>query len=114
MFFSGKKEVYLEICDRFEGYIRTGVYARGEKLPSVRTVAAELGVNPNTVARAFSLLEEKGLIRTIPKKGVYVSSVPYDPDADVRKALSAFRSAGMTYDSILNLLKEVYEIHDPH
>ena len=58
--FSSKRDVYIEIADRYEKYITLGVIKSGEKLPSVRVTAGELGVTPNTVQRAYSLLEERG------------------------------------------------------
>ena len=60
--FSGKQDVYIEIAERYREYIELGVIKCGEKLPSVREAAEELGVNPNTIARAYNLLEEKGYI----------------------------------------------------
>ena len=70
--FSQKRDVYIEIAERYENYMTLGVIKSGEKLPSVRSVATELRVNPNTVQKAYSLLEEKGLIRLMPKKGAFV------------------------------------------
>ena len=72
--FTGKREIYLEVAEKYESYIKLGILSPGEKLPSVRAAAQEMGINPNTMARAYSYLEERGLIYTLPKKGVYVSS----------------------------------------
>ena len=71
--YAGKQDVYLEIAGKLESYILQGLYATGDKLPSVRALASELGVNPNTVAKAYSVLEDKGLIHALPKKGAYVT-----------------------------------------
>ena len=71
--FSGRQDVYIEIAEKITQYIRAGVYRAGDKLPSVRQAAGEMGVNPNTVARAYALLEERGLVHALPKKGAYVS-----------------------------------------
>ena len=60
--FSGEQDVYLEIAQRYREYIRLGVLRAGERLPSVRTAAGELGVNPNTVARAYAVLESEGCL----------------------------------------------------
>ena len=49
---TGKKNIYEEIKETVERYIALGVLKDGERLPSVRTLAMKLGVNPNTVARA--------------------------------------------------------------
>ncbi|MBR6784114.1 MAG: GntR family transcriptional regulator [Clostridia bacterium] len=46
---TGKRDVYIEVAERYEKYIRIGVLRDGDKLPSVRVAANELGVNPNTV-----------------------------------------------------------------
>ena len=70
--FSGKQDVYIEIAERYKEYIDKGILSGGEKLPSVREAACTLGVNPNTVAKAYARLEEEGYIVTLPKKGAYV------------------------------------------
>lgn len=72
--FSGKRELYLEIADKYESYITLGVLKVGDKLPSIRSAATEFGVNPNTMAHAYSALEDRGLIQSIPKKGIYVTA----------------------------------------
>lgn len=111
-YFSGRREVYLEIADRYEQYIRLGVLRDGEKLPSVRVVAGELGVNPNTVQRAFRHLEERGLLETIPKKGIYVSSVlPSDSQTSLPpwgETIASLKKSGVTYEEIQAVIKEVY------
>lgn len=121
MQFSGRQEVYVEIAQRFEQYIKAGIYRDGDKLPSVRTSAGELGVNPNTVARAYALLEAQGYILTLPKKGVYVTSgkenvavrTEEDEDPlDCRSVLITFRERGVSYESLLAQVKEVYEKND--
>ena len=110
--FSGKREVYIEIAERYERYIRSGIYKNGDKLPSVRVAASELGVNPNTVARAFSLLEEKGLAISLPKKGAFVTA---DGDgADSRRSecvrlLTELKEKGFTYQEIIDIAKEVFD-----
>ena len=112
--FSPKRDVYLEIAERYEKYITLGVIKQGEKLPSVRVAATELRVNPNTVQRAYTLLEEKGLIRSLPKKGAFVI---YGDDQNERsKTFSALNSAllslkeqGISKDQIFSLIEEVYQ-----
>lgn len=113
---NGKQDVYLEIAKRYEKFITLGVLKDGEKLPSVRTAASELSVNPNTVQRAYSHLESLGFIRTIPKKGVFVTyrGDTSSSDFDDRKAkafaiLNELRESGITKNEIFEILKEVYE-----
>lgn len=64
----GKKSISEEIAGEYEKLIRYGALREGEKLPSCRALALELGINPNTVERAFAELERRGLVRTIPKR----------------------------------------------
>ena len=63
--FTGKRDVYLEVAERYEKYIKLGVLRDGDKLPSVRTAAGELGVNPNTVQKAYQHLFVKLFINII-------------------------------------------------
>ena len=58
--------------DYFRSQIAAGILAQGEKLPSVRELASQLSINPNTIQRAYRELEQLGLVRTIPGKGCFV------------------------------------------
>lgn len=113
-FLPGKRDVYLEIAERYEKYITLGVIKSGEKLPSVRTAATELRVNPNTVQRAYALLEERGYIRSMPKKGAFVT---YEGEPLKRRGelegltdeLIALKEKGITKESILSIIEGVYK-----
>lgn len=70
----GKAPVYEQLYEGIARQISTGELAVREKLPAVREVAKQLGINPNTVQKTYSLLEQAGLIYSIPAKGSYVSS----------------------------------------
>lgn len=67
-----KIDVYLRIKQYFERIIKQGGYLPGESLPSVRQVALDMGVNPNTVQKAYQMLAEENLVTILPKKGVFV------------------------------------------
>lgn len=112
--FSGKQNVYLEIAEQYKEYIRLGLLSPDEKLPSVRTAAVELGVNPNTIARAFALLEEEGYVRSLPKKGIYVlpQETTREDDGESRALLTALRDRGVPKEQLLKLIEEVYTDHD--
>jgi GntR family transcriptional regulator len=66
--------IYLQIETQIKQAVAAGAISQEEALPSVRKLAAELRVNPNTVARAYSNLERDGLIRTVPGGGTYISA----------------------------------------
>src|SRR5271166_5111046 len=65
--------LYLQIESQVKHAIAAGAIRRDDSLPSVRKLAAELRVNPNTVARAYQNLERDGILRTVPGGGCYVS-----------------------------------------
>ena len=83
VYLSGKRNIYEEIVETYAKYIRTGARRAGEKLPSCRALAMQLGINPNTVERAYSELEKRGLIRTLPKKGAFVRGEAAEKPPDV-------------------------------
>ena len=112
--FSGKREIYLEVAEKYESYIKLGILSPGEKLPSVRAAAQEMGINPNTMARAYSYLEERGLIYTLPKKGVYVSS-PEEGNAnetiltnEAREVITSLKEKGLSRSALETFIEEVY------
>ena len=115
--FSGKQEVYLEIAERYESLIVKGIYNKGDKLPSVREAASEMGVNPNTVARAYALLEEKGFVRALPKKGAFVIYEREEVKNNSKEetllfchaALVTLKQFGAELDDIIKMAKEVFE-----
>ncbi len=65
--------IYLQIESQVRHAVAAGALRHDDQLPSVRRLAAELRVNPNTVARAFQNLERDGVIRTVPGGGCYVN-----------------------------------------
>ena len=83
VYLSGKRNIYEEIVETYAKYICTGALRAGEKLPSCRGLAMQLGINPNTVERAYSELEKRGLIRTLPKKGAFVRAEAEEKPPDV-------------------------------
>ena len=114
--FSGKQDVYIEIAERYREYIELGVIRCGEKLPSVREAAEELGVNPNTIARAYNLLEEKGYIRALPKKGAFVIFGEEKEECEEEKLVSdkksvlyALKDMGIDKKTLLAWIEEVYD-----
>ena len=67
------RPIYEQIRDGLQKLILTGVYAPGEKLPSVRELAQELAINPNTIQRAYRELEQGGFIDSVPGKGNFAA-----------------------------------------
>lgn len=72
----GDRPIYIQLVEILQSRIIAGEYKPGEKLPSVRDFAAEAGVNPNTMQRAFANLEQMGLIVTMRTSGRTVADNP--------------------------------------
>ena len=111
MQFIEKKNVYENIVEELKTLIEKGVLQYGEKLPSVRAYAVDKRVNPNTVAKAYSVLEQEGYIRVELKKGAYVcygEENSKEPLNEVKQKLLAWKAAGISLEEIELALKEVY------
>jgi len=105
---------YRQIIDRVRAAIATGELTPGDRLPTVRQLAVDLSVNPNTVSRAYTELELTGLVETQMGSGTFVGSRPVAPD-DVERArllermcqefLSRASAHGFTLDDVLDNLE---------
>ena len=84
------RPIYLQIVEGFRAQILSGVLQPGEKLPSVRELAAELSINPNTIQRAYRQLEALGWIATVPGKGCFVCGLPEYALEEQKELLRAF------------------------
>jgi GntR family transcriptional regulator len=74
MEFKNNKGIFLQIADNISEKVMEGKYVPGEKIPSVRDLALEMGVNPNTVMRTYSELQSRGIIDNKRGVGYYVSN----------------------------------------
>ena len=84
------RPIYMQIMDRFRDQISAGVLEPGEKLPSVRELAVQLSINPNTIQRSYKMLEAEGWIATVPGKGCFVCGLPAYTDEQRLELLNAF------------------------
>ena len=71
--FQSDRPIYAQLMEQIKRRIITGIYPPGEKMPSVRELAAEASVNPNTMQRAFAQLEQEGLLYTQRTSGRFVT-----------------------------------------
>ena len=94
------RPIYTQIVDGFRGQITAGVLCSGEKLPSVRELASELSINPNTIQRAYRLLEAEGWITTVPGKGCFVCGLRAYSEAEKQELLTAFDKAAAALQKI--------------
>ena len=71
--YKSRVPIYRQLVDRVEHLAARGLLTPGSQLPSVRALAVELSINPNTIAKAYSELEAKGVIYSVPGRGSFVS-----------------------------------------
>ena len=84
------RPIYARVVDSFRERITAGVLQPGDRLPSVRELAAELAINPNTIQRSYRQLEMEGWIVTVPGKGCFVCSDQSQAEAEKRQLLAQF------------------------
>ena len=109
------RPIYEQIEDGLRKLIVTGALGADEKLPSVRALAAQLAINPNTIQRAYNELEGEGYIYSVPGKGSFASA---NAGADevrrrellgkVRELLAELRYQGVSQQELADLVKEVF------
>jgi len=71
--YQDRRPIYEQIADKLQVLINKGVLEENAQMPSVRKMAMDLSINPNTIQRAYALLESKGYIYTIKGRGNFVS-----------------------------------------
>jgi len=108
--------VYRQIMDQVLGAIASGRLVSGDQLPTVRQLAVDLSINPNTVIRAYRELEIRGFLDTHQGSGTFISEqrVEQDDEERVRKldmiagdAIARAGAEGFTAKQVLDRLKEL-------
>lgn len=105
--------VYEQVAEQLRRLVASGALAPGIALPSVRQLAGDLGVNLNTVARAYRLLEEEGFLIIRDRAGVAVAAPAKRVESGVRarlleqmrSTLARLRQAGMSNEELLNVTR---------
>ena len=107
------RPIYEQVKDGLRKLIVTGTMAPDEKLPSVRTLATQLAINPNTIQRAYAELENEGYTYSVPGKGSFVSGDRRAEDSrrkelerQFRQLVTEMRYLGVTKDDLVNLINE--------
>ena len=111
--FDNNIPIYLHIIDEIKIMIASGSLKLGEKLPSVRELAQNLGVNPNTIQRAFSVLEQEGLVfaertagRYITNDEVIIMNLKENlATEELNKFLDYMKKIGFTKEEIIEKIK---------
>ncbi|MCR4710081.1 MAG: GntR family transcriptional regulator [Clostridiales bacterium] len=115
---SGGMPIYMQILNYVKRGIIAGTINDGDELPSRRVLSARLGINPNTVQKAFKALEDEGLILSRSGAKSYVNVTKRVIERlkeellmeDVRNITDALKQMGITKDEALNLIAKYWEV----
>lgn len=110
-----KRPIYEQMVEKLERLIVSGGLEQGSKMPSVRSLAVELAVNPNTVQRAYTLLEQEGYLYTVSGRGSFVAPEQEWRDGQISRVLADWvvmtrkvRDAGVAREVLQEQLETVY------
>lgn len=110
-----KRPIYEQVVEKLSQLIVCGVLEADSKLPSVRSLAIDLSVNPNTIQRAYAQLEQDGYLYTITGRGNFVAeSSSWKKgrmtlvENDLRQALKEARQTGMSRESVESIVSEIW------
>lgn len=108
--------VYVQIIKQVEEQVLTGILKEGDKLPSVRSLSVKLSINPNTIQKAYTELDRRQLIITVPGKGSFISEKAIEvvgansreKMTELNKIIRELALAGVTKEEIINNIEEVF------
>ena len=111
-----RKPIWEQLTDNIKKLILHGVLKPDEQLPGVRTLAGELAINPNTIAKAYAELERQGIIYSMQGRGSFVcdnieslaSSQRAEASAELKKALEKAFDAGVLKENIITMTEEIW------
>ena len=111
-----KRPIYEQIVDKLERLIVGGGLEANYKMPSVRSLAMELSVNPNTIQRAYADLEQNGYIYTVTGRGSFVahecewrSGKLAELTKNLEEVLLKAKEAGMTMEATIEVVRKTFK-----
>ena len=107
--YQSRTPIYEQIVLEIERYVALGILKTEDQLPPIRELATELGINPNTVKKAYSILESKGVIVSLSTKGTFISihteKVTQEKIeskiSDIKNIIEELEKLGLTREEIL-------------
>ena len=111
--YQSRTPIYEQIINEIEKYVSLGILKPKEQILSIREMASNLGINPNTVKKAYSELENRGVIQTFSTKGTFISeNVDIVKNnnigskiEEIKVIMTELEKLGITKDEILDKLK---------
>ena len=112
----GRTPIYEQIIDQTQRLIASGILKEGDQLPSVRMLSQELSVNPNTLQKAYSELERRGLCVSAPGNGRFVTADAFrlvgegmkERLGEIRRVAEELCAAGMPIERVLESVNAAY------
>lgn len=93
--------IYLQLIQGVKEAIARGILQTGDRMPTVREMAGELRINPNTIAKAYQRLEQEGIIETMRSRGTFVAAEPVRRDSEADYTKLAEHMQAMLVESYL-------------
>ena len=113
---SSRVPIYRQIVERVTELVLLGVWPEGTQLPSVRSLALELGANPNTIQKAYQELESRGIIRSAAGRGSFVAGreaaqgiLRAQAESSLREAAQKAVLAGLSREEAARLIDEAWK-----
>ena len=112
--------VYVQLQNQVLDYIALGILQKDDQLPSVRSLSKELGINPNTVAKAYANLEMQGYVYTLAGKGVFVkaedvSDLVFDKKLDeFNQKVNDCKNVGISKEKLIEMVENIYKEVESH
>lgn len=109
-----KSPIFVQLKKQILDFVALGILKENDQLPSVRSLATELGINPNTVAKAYQELENEGYLYTIAGKGCFVKQSTVDLKVingkieELKYCLKECKKYGVDKNEILHQIEVVY------
>ena len=114
--YQDRRPLYEQVEEKFRHLILNGVLEPGSKMPSVRQLAMELSINPNTIQRAYMQLEQEGLIYPVKGKGNFIADneevkrISRDSYIkEVKTLIHKGKSIGMEEEDLIYIIRECYK-----
>ncbi len=113
--YQSRTPLYEQIVERFQRLILKGILEPGSQMPSVRTLAIKLSINPNTIQKAYTLLEQQGYIYPVKGRGNFIADASLLLKQqqehylkELEQSLLRAKDFGITKDDCYTLIHKIY------
>lgn len=108
--------VYEQIVEQMERFVLAGIMRPNDKLPSVRNLSVELAINPNTIQKAYTELDRRGVVYSVPGRGSFVAADAVEKIGgskrmklnELKELMRELKLAGITYGEVEECFKAVF------